>query len=124
MAWSFKIQQLLGDVEVAGAARTQGDQRQRVELSQAHVLRDLELADVVLVVGQLHPFEVEEQLLAGQEPLVPRKVGAAQEGEVRVADLVLKDPLRLGGNLGGEGEGAPVEGPQVTLEPSIQSVVG
>ena len=97
------------------------EQRQRVELAQAHVLGQLVLAPVELLVGQLHALEVEVQPLAGEQPLPAGEVAVAQERAARVAQLVLQRALGLAGDVEGELEALRVQAAHLPAQPACRT---
>ena len=113
-----------GSAHRAAAGRAQLQQRQRVDLEQADVLGQLVLALVQLVVGQLHALDVEVELLAGEQALLAGEVAELEEGQVRVAQLVLQRALGLPGDVEGELEALAVERPHLALHPGVERLVG
>ena len=100
------------------------EQRQRVELAQRDVPGQLELALVVVVIGHLHPLEVEMQRLAGEQALVAG-VPVVELDELGVVELgahqlLLHRLLGLARGVAGEAVVLVVEAGQLALHPVVE----
>ncbi len=69
-ARTIEIVKPLRDGDGAGTGHLQRQQRQRIELAQGNVPGQLEFAFVAIVIGHLHPLDVEIERLTAQQPFM------------------------------------------------------
>ena len=128
VAGAVPVVEPLGHGDRAGAGDPERQQGQRIELAQRDVAGQLELPLVVVVVGHLHPLDVEMQRLAGQQALVAGVpvVELDELGRVELGphQLPLHRLLRPPGGVAGEAVVLVVEAGQVALHPAVEGRAG
>src|SRR5262249_47115755 len=87
---SIEVEQLFRQSETATSCGAQLHKRQRINLQEAYMLRQLIFPLIQVMVGHLHGLNVEEQLLAGQESLSSVEVVELDVGQGWIAQLVLQ----------------------------------
>src|SRR5215217_839681 len=124
VTWTVAIKQPLRNRELARTTRLQAQQRDRIELPERDVPRQLQLAFIVFVVGHLHPFDIELERLAGKQTLAPA-IPVVELDEIlrihfRPHQLAFHGALRFASSVESETVVLVVETRDFALHPEIE----
>ena len=125
VAGEVAVEQRLGDVDLAAPGGDQLLQRERKVLAQRDVPRDLKRAPIALHVRVLHAPQIDEQPLAGEQPLLEAvPVRELDERRRRIAALEAEGALGLLRGVERDLVGLEVDTRELADHPAVQLLVG